>query len=158
MSITLDQAEIARVLEGAWAIGASNILYWVDGTRRDTQLTFTVASVDPLVFLEEQAFTASDGKGRRIALTNRYIKGEFISKGRRILATMSRWSIGGMGADGTILVIRMTHAQGGQDGLLVIVRKDARDGELRATIAKHSERFGLGPEDFASLSWLPESG
>lgn len=157
MSVTLDQAVIGRVLEGAWAIGASNIVQWVDGTRRDPQLTFTVAGDDPLVILEEQVFAASDGKERRIALTNRFHNGEFISRGRRILGTMSRWSIGGMASDKRIIVIRMTHAQGGQDGLLILVRKDARVAELRMTIATNSAEFGLGPEDFASLSWLPDA-
>lgn len=154
MGITLDQAEIARVLEGSWSIGASNIASWVDGSRREPHLRFTVAGSEPLVLLEEQTFVASDGKERTITVTNRFAHGRFTSKSR-MLGPMSRWTLGGSDAESTVIVIRMTHERGGQDGLLVLVREDAQRTELRANVATNFERFELGPEDFASLSWLP---
>lgn len=155
MGLTLDQAGIVRTLAGEWSIGASNIEPWVNGARRDALFRFAVENESPLVITEEQVFTTKDGKERRNALTNHFHDGEFVSKGRRILGTMSRWSIRGVSEDGSILIIRMTHARGGQDGLMVMVRLNEVLDELRATLARQAEEFGLGPEDFASLTWLP---
>ena len=154
MGITLDQAGIARVLEGPWSIGASNIGPWVDGSRREPRLRFTVSESEPLVLVEEQKFIAGDGKERTITITNRFAHGRFTSKSR-MLGPMSRWMLGGSDAASTVVVIRMTHERGGQDGLLVLVREDAQRIELRANVATNFEQFELGPEDFASLTWLP---
>lgn len=146
---------IENILEGEWHIGASNIDPWVNGTRRDSLFRFSIEQASPLIVTEEQVFTSKDGKERRTALTSRYTDGEFISKGRRVLGTMSRWSIGGAAPDGAIIVIRLAHERGGQDGLLVLVRREEKRSELRTTIATQAEDYGVGPEDFASLTWLP---
>lgn len=155
MRLILDQSVVATTLVGAWTIGASNIDQWVNGTRRDPLFRFAIEQESPLVFREEQTFTTNDGKDRRVTLTNHFVNGEFISRSRRVAGSMSRWSIGGMDPDRGILIVRMTHARGGQDGLIVLVREDATLDELRATIATEADGFGVGPEDFASLSWLP---
>lgn len=155
MGQTLDEAGIARTLVGEWNMGASNIESWVDGSRRDASFRFAVEQESPLVISEEQVFTLKDGKERRNICTNQFHDGEFVSKMRRFLGTMSRWSIRGVSDDGSILIIRMTHARGGQDGLMVMVRRNSEFDELRATLATQSDEFGLGPEDFASLTWLP---
>ncbi|MCC6270412.1 MAG: hypothetical protein IT190_03975 [Microbacteriaceae bacterium] len=155
MGRILDQSVIAHTLTGEWRIGASNIDPWVNGTRLDALFRFTIEQESPLILTEEQIFTTADGKERRLALTNHFAHGEFISKSRRIGGTMSRWSIGGMDLDRGILIVRMTHARGGQDGLIVFVRDEESRSDLRATIAINSDEFSVGLEDFASLSWLP---
>ncbi len=154
MGKILDEAAIAHTLAGEWRIGASNIDAWVDGTRRDILFRFTIEQESPLILTEEQVFTTKDGKERRFALANRFVNGEFISKSRRIVSAMSRWSIGGMDQDRGIFLVRMTHSRGGQDGLIVLVRNDTVVNELRTTIAVESDEFGVGPEDFASLTWV----
>ncbi len=155
MGQLLDQSVIADTLVGEWRIGASNIADWVNGARRDALFRFTKEQESPLVLTEEQVFTTKDGKERRVELTSRLVNSEFISKGRRIVGTMSRWSIGGADVDRGIFVVRIVHAKGGQDGLIVLLRQNSQLSELRTTIANKSAEFGLGPEDFASLSWLP---
>lgn len=155
MGQILDQSDIAETLVGEWRIGASNIEDWVNGMRRDVIFRFTKEQESPLVLSEEQMFTTKDGKARRVELTSRLAGREFISKGRRFVGTMSRWSISGVDADRGISVVRITHARGGQDGLIILVRRVDVLNELRTTIAHNSHDFGVGPEDFASLSWLP---
>lgn len=154
MGQILEQSMIAATLVGEWHIGATNLEQWVNGTRHDALFTFALEQESPLVFSEEQTFTTKDGKDRSVTYTNRFVNGEFISRSRRFSGPMSRWSIGGVDADRGILIIRMTHARGGQDGLIVLVRDPAAQSELRTTIATEADGFGVGPEDFASLSWL----
>ena len=115
---------------------------------------FTKEQESPLLLTEEQVFTTKDGKERRVALTNRFVGGEFIAKGGRIVGTMSRWSVGALDDELGILLLRIIHARGGQDGLIVLLRHDAPQNELRMTIANRSSEFGVGPEDFASLTWV----
>lgn len=155
MGQILEQSMVATTLVGEWRIGATNLEQWVNGTRRDPLFTFALEQESPLVFAEKQTFTTKDGKDRSVTYTNRFVNGEFISRGRRLSGSMSRWSIGGIDPDRGILIVRMTHSRGGQDGLIVLVREVATRSELRATIATESDFFGIGPEDFASLSWLP---
>ncbi len=155
MPTTLDQETVARALPGTWRIGATNVVEWIDGERLDPVLRFEVSEPDPLVISEEQEFVSPDGKSRRISIQSEWVDGIFRSKGRGILKSgASRWRLGGLSADGSVAVIRVATVRGGQDGLLVLVRSDAMTSELRSMIATRSDEFGIGPEDFASLSWL----
>lgn len=155
MPTTLDQGTTADVLRGTWGLGATNVVDWLDGSRRDIAITFEVETSDPLTVAERQEYTSHDGKDRLVTIESEWVDGVFRSKGRGILRTgATRWRVGGVSDDRTILVLRVATVRGGQDGLLVLVRADARSGELRSTIATRSHDFGIGPEDFASLSWL----
>ncbi|HEU4848936.1 MAG TPA: hypothetical protein VFS93_00840 [Terrimesophilobacter sp.] len=155
MPTTLDQETIAEALPGSWRVGATNIVDWLDGDRRDPVFRFEVSETTPLAISEEQEFTSPEGKSRLITIQSEWVDGVFRSKGRGILKSgASRWRLGGMSEDRSVLVIRVATIRGGQDGLLVLVRSDAASGELRSMIATRSDEFGLGPEDFASLSWL----
>ncbi len=154
MGLILDEAVVASNLVGEWHIGASNIADWVNGARRDALLSFAIEQETPLVVKEEQVYIVKDDKERRVSLTNRFSHGQFVSKGRGIIAGMSRWTIGGIDADNGILIVRMTHARGGQDGLIVLIRNDTPAEELRTIIAHQTDELGLGPEDFASLTWV----
>ncbi len=157
MGLILDEAVIAKTLVGEWRIGATNIDEWVNGARRDTLFIFAIEQQSPLVIKEEQVYKVRDGKERRVALINRFSHGQFISKGRVLLGGMSRWTIGGIDTENGIVLVRMTHTRGGQDGLIVLVRSDAPVDELRTIIAHQAGEFGIGPEDFASLTWVPVS-
>lgn len=155
MTSTLDQAVVAQVLPGSWVVGASNIADWTDGDREEAEFRFELDDADPLVVLEEQTFRTADGKSRTIAMVSRFSGGTFLSKGRGLLrGGGSRWRLGGVSADGSIALIRMIHPRGGQDGLLLLVRQGFPIGELRRTVASDAAAYGVGPEDFASLSWL----
>lgn len=155
MGLILDQSGIANTLVGEWRIGASNLDSWVDGARRNPVFQFAIEQESPLILREEQVFTTADGKERRIVVMNRLVHDEFVSKSRRIAGTMNRWSVGGTDPDRGILIIRMIHPRGGQDGLIVLVRDSATIGELRTIIATDADSLGVGPEDFASLTWVP---
>ena len=155
MGLILDETIIANTLVGDWQVGACNIDDWVNGARRDALFSFAVEQESPLVIKEEQVYKVKDGKERRVALTNRFSDGQFISKGKGIIGTMSRWTIGGIDTENGILIVRMTHTRGGQDGLIVLVRSGDPVEELRSIIAHQADEFGIGPEDFASLSWVP---
>lgn len=150
----LDEAVVAAALAGEWHIGTSNIDEWVNGTRRDAVIRFAVEKESPLVLTEEQKYTIKDGKERSVVLSNRFVNGEFMSKSRRIASGVSRWRIGGIDTEHGILIVRMTHARGGQDGLIVLIRSSTESEELRTIIATRAVEFGIGPEDFASLTWL----
>jgi hypothetical protein len=155
MTSTPDQAAITHALPGVWALGASNLADWTDGARRDIEFRFEVEGGDPLVVLEEQSFTGPEGRARLVAIVSRLVGGSFVSKGRGLLrGGGSRWTVGGLGPDGAVMVLRILHPRGGQDGLLVLVRRDAGVRELRSAIAMDAARYGIGPEDFASLTWL----
>lgn len=155
MGAVAEVSGVEHILEGEWRVGASNIEPWVNGMRRNPVIRFSVGRQTPLTLIEEQSYLSKEGKQRTSSLTSRFTNGEFISKGRRLLAPMSRWSVSGVSADGSTVVIRMTHERGGQDGLLVLVRTAEPMPELRTSIALGAEGFGVGPEDFASLTWLP---
>lgn len=159
MPTSLDQGTTAQVLEGNWVLGATNIVDWLDGTRLDAAFRFEVQSSDPLSVAEQQAYTSADGKDRVISIESEWVDGVFRSKGRGILRTgATRWRVGGVSDDRAILVLRIATVRDGQDGLFVLVRPDAVPTELRSTIATRAEEFGIGPEDFASLSWLDWTG
>lgn len=150
-----DVMGMEHLLEGEWRLGATNVDTWVNGTRRDALFRFSIEQESPLVITEEQVFTSREGKEKHTSLTSKYSHGEFIAKGRKILGTMSRWTVGGASPDGSIVVIRLTHERGGQDGLLVLVRSDHVRDDVRTTIATQADEYSIGPEDFASLTWLP---
>lgn len=150
----LDQEAVAEALPGTWRIGATNIVDWLDGERRDPMFRFEVTESAPLTISEEQAFTTPDGKNKVVAIQSEWVDGVFRSKGRGILKSgASRWRLGGLSDDRSVMIIRVATVRGGQDGLLVLVRPDTAS-ELRSMIATRSDEFGIGPEDFASLSWL----
>jgi hypothetical protein len=155
MPTTLDQDTIADALPGTWRIGATNIVDWLDGERRDPVLRFEVIGTAPLAVSEQQTFASPEGRSRLLSIQSEWVDGVFRSKGRGILKSgASRWRVGGLSGDRSVLVIRVATVRDGQDGLLVLVRADAAASELRSMIATRSDEFGIGPEDFASLSWL----
>lgn len=159
MPTTLDQGTTADVLRGTWGLGATNVVDWLDGARRDIVIQFDVETSNPLTVTEVQTFTSADGRDRAVTIESEWVDGVFRSRGRGLLRTgATRWRVGGVNGDHTILVIRVATVRGGQDGLLVLVRADGANGELRSTIATRSADFGIGPEDFASLTWLEPSG
>ncbi len=159
MPTTLDQGTTADVLRVAWCLGATNVVDWLDGARRDVAIQFDVESSNPLTVTEVQTFTSADGKDRAVTIESEWVDGVFRSKGRGLLKTgATRWRVGGVSSDHAILVLRVATVRGGQDGLLILVRADAATDELRSIIATGSADFGLGPEDFASLTWLEPRG
>ena len=159
MPTTLDQGTTADVLRGTWGLGATNVVDWLDGARRDVAIRFDVDTSDPLTVTEIQKFTSAEGKDRSVTIESEWGDGVFRSRGRGLLRTgATRWRVGGGSSDHSSLVLRVATVRGGQDGLLVLVRADAAPAELRSVIATRSADFGLGPEDFASLSWLEPAG
>jgi hypothetical protein len=155
MSTAVDQASIAHALPGTWDLGASNLVDWTDGARRDPEFRFELETEDPLVVVEEQSFTTADGKPRSLAIVSRFLGGSFASKSRGLLrGGGNRWTIGGAAPDGSVVVLRILHPRGGQDGLLVLVRRDTGLREVRSMIAADAAAYGIGPEDFGSLTWL----
>lgn len=155
MPRVLDQETVAGVLPGEWIVGATNVIEWLDDSRRDVIFRFEVVNASPLTIREHQSFTTREGKERQQSIQSEWVNGVFRSKGRGILrADATRWRLGGVSEDHSTLVLRVATVRGGQDGLIVLVRRDAVPDELRIMIATKSESFGVGPEDFASLSWL----
>ncbi len=155
MPTVLDQEIVADVLEGEWRLGATNVVEWLDGTRREVVLQFDIEQSDPLVVTEQQAYTSPDGRRRLQSIRSEWAEGAFRSRGRGILRTgATRWRLGGVSDDRATIVLRVATVREGQDALFVLVRAGMTAGELRGTIAMRSQEFGVGPEDFASLSWL----
>lgn len=155
MPTTLDQNTVATILPGSWRVGATNIVSWLDGERSNVMFRFDVQNENPLSIAEHQSFTTADGKDRVISIYSEWVDGVFRSKGRGLLKTgATRWRMGGVSADHAVMILRVATVRGGQDGLLVLVRDGDDHEELRSRIASSAADLGIGPEDFASLSWL----
>lgn len=146
---------IATTVEGSWHLGATNLPDWLDGSRRAAHIIFEVVTTEPLVVRERQQFIA-EGKERELVVTSHWANGEFVSRstGLRRLAR-GRWRVLGISEDSAIVVVRVEKSAQVADGLMVLVRSGTDASELRTTIANSSASLGLGPEDFASLGWLP---
>ena len=155
MPTVLTERTIADTLPGDWHVGATNLPLWLDGERHAVSFRFERESSDPLVIREQQDFTTTDGKAKVVVRVSRWQRGEFQVRASRLLGARSgRWSVIGVNGAGSVVVLKVEKSRGVQEGLLVLVRLGFDASELRSMVAASSGDFGLGPEDFGSLSWL----
>lgn len=148
--------QLAEVLPGSWRIRATNTQLWLDGRRSNPLITYAIASPSPLLLTDIEEFDTADGKRKTIRGKSRHSRGVFAWRGSGMLAAFAgRWKVAGIGGDSNILVVRYVKTRMGPSGISVLVRDGAAIDELRADIAHNAAAYGLGPEDFATLSWLP---
>ena len=159
MRAPFDEQAMADLLPGTWIVAATNIPMLPSGQRRDPKVEYELLSRDPLVLSD--SVPESAGPGRRAGGTKRILgrhtfRGDgFQRRGtglHRIVS--SRWRVAGISPDGTIVVIHFSHSRGAPAGVDIIVREGVDQPEVRAVIAHATERYGLTPEQFATLSWV----
>jgi len=151
-----DPPDIRALLPGSWLLRASNIPKWLGGERFGPRVNFDVAAEEPFVLRYDTSYRDIAGTERHETGTERLRRdGQFVSQGsgRRALSR-GRWEVAGAGAEGAIVVVRISRSGGGIAGLDVLVREGADIPEARALIARDARAFGLTAEDFASLAWL----
>lgn len=156
MSARPTNSRVEEVLPGQWWVGASNLLFWLDGRHGDARFTIEVASRSPLRLTEEIAFNAADGQPRTKRGTARARDdGVFVWRGlgRELLAER-RWVPVGIDETGSIVVVRYLRSRRAPAGMTVFVRDGGPTQELRARIAATAGELGITAEDFASLTWL----
>jgi hypothetical protein len=147
--------QLAEVLPGSWRIRATNTQLWLDGRRTDPVITYAVASPSPLLLNDIEEFDAPDGKRKAIRGKSRLSKGAFSWRGSGFFAAHAgRWRVTGIAADSNIVVVSYFKTRIVPSGISVLVRDGVVVDELRTAIARNAASFGLGPEDFATLSWL----
>lgn len=154
----IDVSSLGRLLPGSWHLRATNLPMWLTGERLSATFEYELVGEDPLVLGVAASYATPEGETRQVRGVARSAHDGFVSPGkglRRMLS--SRWSIAGASEDGSVVVIRFQKSRLSLDGLDVLVRSASEVGELRAMVAASTERFGLSPEDFASLSWLPRA-
>lgn len=148
--------QLAEVLPGSWRVRATNTQLWLDGRRSNPLITYAIASPNPLLLTGIEEFDAPDGRHKSIRGKSRHSHGVFSWRGSGILAGFAgRWKVAGIGGDSNILVVRYVKTRKAPSGIGVLVRDGVDLAELRADIAHNAAAYGLGPEDFATLTWLP---
>lgn len=155
MHHSFDESTLADLLPGTWVIAATNFPMWLTGERVDPTFTYGLVSTDPLVLSDEVAFTTSEGEAKTILGQDTWRGEEFVWRGKGILkVAKSRWSVSGMSEDGNVVAIVFSKSIATPAGIDIVVREGATVDEPRTMIARDTERFGLTPENFGSLTWL----
>ena len=161
MHETPDDHDLAELLPGSWTVAATNLPLWLSGAGRDVRLSYELVSSDPLVLATGVSYRTPEDAEKSIVGRDTWRHDGFVRRGsglRRMFT--SRWTVSGTSEDGTVLAARYRKSRSVPAGVDVMVREGTDHPELRAMVARSTERFGLTPEDFASLSWLapgPES-
>lgn len=148
--------QLVEVLPGSWRIRATNAKFWLEGRRSNPRITYAIASTSPLLLTDVEEFDAADGRRKTLRGKSRHSRGVFTWRGSGILAALSgRWRVTGIGERSDIVVVRYLATRMTPAGISVLVREGVEIDELRADIAHNATLYGLGPEDFATLTWLP---
>lgn len=146
---------LAEVLPGTWRLGATNIVFWIDGRHDETRYSYEIVTETPFVLHETLAYTTQDGRQRQLQGRARRVRDEFVWRGAGMrVSIVRRWNIIGLSDDGAVAVMRNRKAPFFPDGMSILVREGVVVEELRAEVAKHATAWGLEPEDFATLTWL----
>lgn len=153
--IPVDSQQLASLLLGSWQVRATNIPLWLSSERIAPAIAFELISDAPLVLSDDVSWDSSTGQREHQLGVDRFDGSGFVRRGlgRRRLRR-SQWSVVGSGADGDILVLRLTGSRTTPTGLDVFVREGADIGDARAVVAHSATALGLTAEDFASLTWL----
>ncbi|CAN5298844.1 hypothetical protein BH11ACT4_BH11ACT4_10230 [soil metagenome] len=155
MQAPLDDDVLARVLPGSWTIAATNFPMWLNGERQSPRFSYELVSENPLVLSDVVSFVTAEGEEKHIAGQDTLVRDEFRRRGKRVQRFLvSRWMVSGVSDDGAIAVIHFSQSLAMPSGIDIVVREGAEVPEVRATIARATEEFGLSPEEFGSLTWL----
>ncbi len=150
-----ESQRLVSLLLGTWQVRATNIPLWLSNERVAPAIVFELISDAPLVLSDEVSWRSSDGQREHQLGVDRWNGSEFVRRGlgRRRLRR-SQWNVVGSGAEGNILVLRLTGSRSTPPGLDVFVRAGAEIGVARTLVAHSATSLGLSAEDFASLTWL----
>lgn len=154
MTTDLDPSALTELLPGTWAVSATNFPIWLSAERTNPTLTYELVANDPLTLAVDVSYRTAEGEGHIVG-RDRWRHDGFTRRGKgwsRFAG--SRWNVVGASDDRSILTVRFAHSRAIPAGIDVLVREGSPHPELRATIARSTEQFGLTPEDFASLTWL----
>jgi hypothetical protein len=142
-------------LPGTWTVKATNFPMWLKGDKLNPTFSFGVVSEQPWVLTDTVRYTTEAGEQKSIVGIDRETTHGFVWRGKGLNRIFtSHWSVSGASPDGNVLVVRFEKTLVTPAGLDVIVREGVEVHELRATVARNTQHFGLEPEDLASLSWL----
>lgn len=149
---------LAELLPGTWQLGATNLPHFLTGERSSVTFSYELVTKDPLVVVEEQGYTGTDGKRRRLHRVSKWQQSQFQSRGSRLHRVKAcTWTVAGADQSGSIVALRYSKSRGIPEGLLLMTRRGADVRELRTVVATRFEEFGLSAEDFGSLSWFDAS-
>ena len=155
MHATLDESTLAAVLPGNWVVAATNFPMWLTGEYLGPRLAYEVIGEHPLALSHDVSYITAEGEEKHMVGRDTWDHDGFRRRGKGLLGAFgSRWIVSGVSADGAIAVIHLAKSLATPSGIDVLVREGAQVPELRATVARATEEFGLSPEDFGSLSWL----
>lgn len=151
----LNETDLIEVLPGTWRIAATNFPMWLDGSRLQPQFTYGLLSESPLSLTDEVSYVTPEGEGKQILGKDTFRRGEFVWRGKGVLAiASSRWRVSASDADRTLLVVRFSKSFATPAGIDIVIREGSTYPNLRRTVAASTEELGLSPEEFASLGWL----
>ena len=148
-------SSLHELLPGTWTIKATNFPMWLTGDRLEPRFSYGLVSENPFVLTDTVSYSTPAGETKTIVGTDREAGDGFVWRGKGLMRLFaSHWSVSGASPDGDVLVVRFEKTLATPAGLDVIVREGVEVRELRATVARNTEHFGLEPEDLASLTWL----
>ncbi|MEP6480999.1 MAG: hypothetical protein ABJA94_03220 [Rhodoglobus sp.] len=158
MRALIDEQVLAQVLPGGWTIAATNLPMWLSGERQSPHFAYELLGESPLLLAGEVSYATAEGEQKQITGQDAWGDGEFSRRGKGLQRVfVSRWIVSGVSDDGAIVVLHYSKSLATPDGIDVLVRDGAGALEVRTTIARATEEFGLTPEEFGSLSWLQPS-
>lgn len=155
MHETLDEASLAELLPGTWTIAATNFPMWLTGERLEPSFSYGLISDSPLVLSDEVSYLTAEGEPKSIIGQDTWRHDEFVWRGKGLLkVAKSHWHVSGSSEDGNVVAIQFSKSLATPAGIDIIVREGADVLEVRAMIARDTDRYGLSPEQFGSLTWL----
>lgn len=158
MQATLDEDTLARILPGVWTVAATNFPMWLTGERLSPRFSYELVGEHPLVLSDDVSYLTAEGEQKHILGQDTWRDDEFTWRGKGLLKLFaSHWAVSGVSPDGSIAVIHFSKSLATPEGIDIVVREGTEVPELRATVARATEEFGLTPEGFGSLTWLTGS-
>ena len=142
------------LLPGTWRVAGTNFPMWLDGRRHHPRFEYR-ESDRPDVLDDVVTYDDADGRERTIVGRDRRRGDHLVWRGTGLLSiASSRWRVTGTSADGDVAALRFDRTLFTPAGVDVLVRDGARALDARRALATELDRYGLTPEEFASLSWL----
>jgi hypothetical protein len=152
---SMTESELLDLLVGEWMIGATNFPMWLNGSRLSPTFEYGLRGESPLVLDDTVAYLTADGARKTITGVDRWRGDRFVWRGTGLLRLFtSGWTVAAASDEKDFAVIRFTKSLATPAGVDVIARAGVTPHDLRTAVAADPERFTLGHEEFAGLTWL----
>jgi hypothetical protein len=150
----ITDTDMGRLLAGRWRVAASTVPWWSLDGRRSPEIEYSTLHSAPLRLRGVARYRSADGGAHQLEGIDEYRRGEFVWHGRGVRRlTPTRWRLTGISESAKVVVLQRDRSLGFAGGIDVLQRPDTR-ADARALVAGEASNYGIGLEQFASLSWF----